>query len=153
VAYDAKIGRGRISSLFVDGARVDTNSIELCYEYPYQWSNTGGKIRHWCFLLPLDARTTRVFFLFYFDALKLPVLPLRVPRWLMTPFLRAANRLLIKPLLLQDRFAVEAEQEGHLAHFDAPLAELNPAVGLFQQVTIRKWAEHLAKATEKPTRD
>ena len=146
VAYDAKIGRGRISGLFVDGARVDTDSIELCYEYPYQWSNTGGKIRHWCFLLPLDERTTRVFFLFYFDALKVPFVPVRVPRWLMTPLLRAANRLLIKPLLLQDQFAVEAEQEGHLAHFDAPLAELNPAVGLFQQVTIRKWAEHLAQA-------
>ena len=146
VAYDAKIGRGRISSLFVDGARVDTNSIELCYEYPYQWSNTGGKIRHWCFLLPLDERTTRVFFLFYFDALKLPVLPVRVPRWLMTPAPPRGKSAPDQAAPAQDRFAVEAEQEGHLAHFDAPLAELNPAVGLFQQVTIRKWAEHLAKA-------
>ena len=146
VAYDAKIGRGRVSGLFVDRRRVDTDAIELCYEYPYQWSDTGGKIRHWCFVLPVDERTTRVFFLFYFDALKVPFLPLRVPRWLMTPLLHAANRLHIKPLLLQDGFAVEAEQEAHLAHFDAPLAELNPAVGLFQQLTIRKWEEHLTKA-------
>ena len=40
--------------------------------YPYQWSNTGDRIKHWCFVLPLDERTTRVFFLFYFEALKIP---------------------------------------------------------------------------------
>ena len=38
-----------------------------------------------------------------------------------------------------------AEQEGYDANFDAPLAELNPAVNLFQQLTIRKWEEHLAR--------
>jgi hypothetical protein len=146
VAYDAQIGRGRISGLFVDRRRVDTNAIELCYEYPYQWSNTGGKIKHWCFVLPIDERTTRAFFLFYFDALKVPFTAMRIPRWLMTTVLRIANAVLIKPLLRQDGFAVEAEQEGYEAHFDAPIAELNPAVSLFQQLTIRKWEEYLAKS-------
>ena len=47
--------------------------MDLCYEYPYQWSNTGGKIKHWCFFLPIDARTTRVFFLFYFESFKIPL--------------------------------------------------------------------------------
>ena len=42
--------------------------MELCYEYPYQWSNTDGKIKHWCFVLPIDGTTTRAFFLFYFDS-------------------------------------------------------------------------------------
>src|SRR5439155_22837485 len=120
VNYDTKIGTGRISGLFVDRSRVDTDSIELCHEYPYQWSNTGGKIRHWCFVLPIDERTSRVFFLFYFDALKIPFTPGRIPRWLMSPLLRVANVLSIKPLLRQDGFAVEAEQQGYDVHFDAP---------------------------------
>jgi phenylpropionate dioxygenase-like ring-hydroxylating dioxygenase large terminal subunit len=150
VSYDAQIGRGRVSGLFVDRTRVNTNTIDLCYEYPYQWSNTGGKIKHWCFVLPIDRRTTRVFFLFYFDALKLPLTTVPIPRWLMTPVLHMANHVLIGPLLQQDGFAVEAEQEGYEAHFDAPIAEFNPAVGLFQQLTIRKWEEYLSNALARP---
>jgi phenylpropionate dioxygenase-like ring-hydroxylating dioxygenase large terminal subunit len=145
VSYKAQIGRGRFSGLFVDRKRVDTDFIELCHNYPYQWSNIGGKIKHWCFVLPIDERTTRAFFLFYFDALKIPFTPWRIPRPVMTPLLKIANVISIKPLLRQDGFAVEAEQEGYEAHFNAPLAELNPAVNLFQQLTIRKWEEHLAQ--------
>lgn len=144
VSYDAKIGRGRITRHFVDHGRVNTNHMDLCYEYPYQWSNTDGKIKHWCFVLPIDERTTRTFFLFYFESLKVPLLPVKIPRQLMRAVLEVANLLHIKPLLKQDGFAVQAEQEGYEAHFDAPIAELNPAVALFQQLTIRKWEEHLA---------
>ncbi len=144
VSYDSQVGTGRISGLFVDRQRVDTNSMELCYEYPYQWSNTDEKIKHWCLILPIDERTTRAFFLFYFDALKIPFTPMRIPQWLMTIVLKIANPLLIKPLLSQDGIAVEAEQEGYDTHFDAPIVELNPAVHLFQQLTIFKWEEHLS---------
>jgi len=151
VSYDTIVGTGRISGLFVDRKRVNTNAIDLCYEYPYQWSSTDGRIKHWCFVLPIDERTTRVFFLFYFDALKIPFTTIRIPQWLMTFVLRISNRLLIKPLLSQDGFAVEAEQEGYETHFDAPIAEFNPAVNLFQQLTIRKWEEHLAKLHGGPT--
>jgi hypothetical protein len=148
LAYETQIGMGRVTSLFVDRNRVNTNFIELCYEYPYQWSNTGGGIKHWCFLWPVDRRTTRVFFLFYFSAFRIPFTPLRIPRWLMRPILRIANRLHIRPLLDQDRFAVEAEQEGYDAHYDAPMIEINPAIGHFQELTIRKWQEHVeGKAT------
>ena len=144
VSYDTQIGTGRFSGLFVDRDRVNTDFIELCHDYPYQWSNTGGKIKHWCFVLPIDERTSRVFFLFYFDALKIPFTSLRIPQWLMLPILKVANAISIKPLLRQDGFAVEAEQQGYDNHFDAPLAELNPAVNLFQQLTIRKWEEHIS---------
>lgn len=148
--YDAQVGMGPISGLFVDRRRVDTTSMELCYEYPYQWSDTGGKIKGWTFLLPIDERTTRVFFLFYFEALKVPLLPLRIPRALTTLVLRAANALHVKPLLRQDGFAVEAEQEGYEARFDAPVPEFNPVIGLFHQLTVRKWEEHLARAPDGP---
>lgn len=152
VSYDTQVGTGKISGLFVDRARVNTNSMELCYEYPYQWSNTDSRIKHWCFVLPIDERTTRTFFLFYFDALKIPFTPIRIPQWLMTLVLKIANPLLIKPLLSEDGVAVEAEQEGYETHFDAPPIELNPAVNLFQQLTIRKWEEHLAKTKPSPAK-
>ena len=146
VSYDTRVGRGRISGLFVDRRRVNTNAMSLCYEYPYQWSNTDGKIRHWCFFLPIDERTTRTFFLFYFESLRLPLAPIRIPRRLMSLVLRVSNRVLIRPLLAQDGFAVEAEQRGWEAHHARPVPDLNPAVGLFQQLTVRKWEEYLAGA-------
>lgn len=145
LSYDTKVGTGKVSGLFVDRKRVNTNSMDLCYEYPYQWSNTDNRIKHWFFILPIDERNSRVFFLFYFDALIIPFIGIRIPQWLMTLVLKIANSLLIKPLLSQDGVAVEAEQEGYDTHFDAPIVEMNPAVNLFQQLTIRKWEEYLAK--------
>jgi phenylpropionate dioxygenase-like ring-hydroxylating dioxygenase large terminal subunit len=150
VSYDALIGRGRISGLFVDRSKVDTNRIELCYEYPYQWSDTGGKIKHWLFVLPIDERTTRAFFLFYFDALKVPFTPLKIPQWLMQYFMRIANVFLIKPLLREDGFAVEAEQEGYETHPEAPPLEINPIIHQFQDLTIRKWEEYLERTRSEP---
>jgi 4beta-methylsterol monooxygenase len=146
VSYDAHFGVGRISGLFVDRGRVNTEQIELCYEYPDQWSSTDNKIKHGCFLLPIDHQTTRVFFLFYIDELKVPLVPLRIPRPAMLSVLKLANRLPIWPLLEQDGFAVQAEQQGYNRHSMAPIAELNPAVQLFQQLTIRRWSEYLAQA-------
>ena len=146
LAYETRVGRGRISGLFVDHERLDTNHMELCYEYPYQRSNTDDEIKHWLFVLPIDERTTRAFFLFYFKSLKIPFLPVRIPRFAMTAVLRIAKRMLIGPLLTEDRVAVEAEQEGYERHWDAPPIEVNPVVRAFQKVTVRKWQEHLERA-------
>ena len=149
LAYDTRVGRGRISGLFVDHKRLDTNSMKLCYEYPYQWSNTDDEIKHWLFVLPVDERTTRVFFLFYFKSLKIPFLPVRIPRFAMTAVMNISNRVLIGPLLAQDQFALEAEQEGYEKHWDARPVEFNPVVKAFQEVTVRKWREYLARGPEK----
>lgn len=144
VSYDTQVGRGKISGLFVDRKAVNTNAMDLCYEYPYQWSNTDDKIKHWCFVLPIDEQTTRSFFLFYFKSFKIPMLPLTLPKVLMTPLLKVASRTLVKPLLSEDGVAVQAEQAGWEAHWDETAAELNPCIRQFQNVTIRKWEEHLA---------
>ncbi len=144
VAYDAEVGRGPVSGRFVDHDTIDTGHIELCYQYPYQWSNTDGAIRHWLFVLPINERLSRVFFLFYFRSLKIPLTPIRFPRFAMEFVMKLSNRWLIAPLLDQDRFAVEAEQAGYDRHWDAPPIELNPAVKAFQTVTVRKWRDHLA---------
>ncbi len=145
LSYDVLVGDGRFSKLFVDRKRVRTDRMDLAFEYPYQWSSTGDRIKHWCFLLPIDGHTTRVFFLFYFDALKVPFTPFRIPRAAMTPFLRLANVFLIRPLLREDGIAVEAEQEAWDAAVDAPLLEFNPAVTMFQRLIARRWEEYLAQ--------
>ena len=145
LSYDTVIGGGRLTGRFVDRCRVDTTSIDLAYEYPYQRSDTGGAIKHWCFVLPMDRTTTRVFFLFYFDALRIPGTRARVPQPLMGPLMKAAGALAVRPLLRQDGTAVEAEQEGYERNFASPLVELNPAVHLFQDLTIRKWEQYLER--------
>jgi len=149
LSYDTKVGYGKITGLFVDRKRVDTTSMDLCYEYPYQWSNTGDQIKHWLFVLPIDERTSRTFFVFYFKEFKVPFLPLHIPHRVASPFLRVANELSIKPLLRQDLAAVQAEQQGWEEHYDAPIAELSPAVHAFQALTVKKWEAHLARAGKR----
>jgi hypothetical protein len=149
LAYDTKVGGGSISSRFVDKANVDTNAMTLAFDYPYQRSDTDGKIKHWCFVLPIDERTTRVFFLFYFDCFIVPFTKVKIPKRVMKPFLQISNRLLIEPLLRQDGVAVEAEQAGYDQHWDAPVFDLNPAVLAFQALIVRKWEAHLATESTK----
>jgi phenylpropionate dioxygenase-like ring-hydroxylating dioxygenase large terminal subunit len=149
LSYDTKVGMGRISGLFVDRKRVDTSAMDLCYDYPYQWSNTDGQIKHWLFVLPIDERTTRTFFLFYFKEFKVPFTPLHFPQRVMAPFLKVSNKLLIEPLLREDGVAVEAEQRGWEKHYDEPIAELSPAVHAFQALTIKKWEEYLSREGNK----
>lgn len=146
VAYDTKVADGPLMRIFVDRARTNVNAMKLCYQYPYQWSDTDGKIKDWCFVLPIDEQTTRAFFLFYFDSFKIPFVPLRMPRQVMEPVLKVAKQVVFKPLLEEDGVACEAEQAGYNEHWNAPIAELNPAVHAFQALTIRKWEEYLAQA-------
>jgi hypothetical protein len=150
LSYDVLVGDGRFSKLFVDRARVRTDRMDLAFEYPYQWSNTGDRIKHWCFILPIDEHTTRVFFLFYFDALKIPFTSFRIPRALMTTFLQLANWMLINPLLSEDGRAVEAEQKAWETSAGAPFLEFNPAVTMFQRLIARRWEEHLASGSRAP---
>ena len=145
VAYDTRVGRGRFFGRFVDHKRINTNRMELCYQYPYQWSNMDDAIKHWLFVLPIDERTTRAFFLFYFKPLKIPLLPIKIPRSAMRMVLSMSKRRLIGPLLYQDRFAVEAEQESYERHWNERTLEFNPAVRALQNMTVRKWREHLAR--------
>ena len=148
LTYDAYMAGGRISGIFVDRERVNTRSIELCYEYPYQWTNTGGSIKNWSFMLPIDERTTRAFFLFYFDALKITGIAMKTPAWLTQIVLNIAKPLVFRPILMEDGVALEAEQRGYEDHWDAPPIELNPVVPMFQKLTARKWEEHLARRGE-----
>lgn len=128
---------------------VAPSPMTICYEYPYhwaafEWSGIEGPIKYWTFLLPLDARTTRVFFVMSYDALRIPGLPFRLPRRLVRWALRAVQPV-VRSLLDQDGVALEAEQAGYEAHWAQPVTELNPAVSLLHRLTTRKWEAVLAR--------
>ena len=128
--------------------------LEICYDYPYhrarfEWSGIEGRITYWTFLLPSDVTTTRVFFMFCYDRLRIPWIPFRIGHRLLTGFLRLGNAV-VRPLLDQDGFALEAEQRGYETHPEAPVIELNPVVGLLHRLTVRKWEEHLGTARAVP---
>ena len=152
--YDTKVGQGRFSKHFVNRKTTDTNAMTLGYTYPYQWSSTDDKIKHWCFVLPIDERTTRVFFLFYFapEMFQVPVLGFRPPQRIIDVIMPIAKRVLVRPLLDEDGDAVEAEQAGYEAHWDKPVPDLNPVVHAFSTLTVRKWEELMAR-TKPATHD
>lgn len=143
VSYEAAVGASERMKPFVDDPSINLNHIDLCYDYPYQSSSTGGTVKHFLFALPVDRETTRVFFVFYFRKLKVPFLPVHIPRWLMEPVMRWSKMSVVHPILAEDGWVIEAEQEGFNRCFDSPLAELNPVVHEFQKLTIEKWQEHM----------
>ena len=142
--YRVKLLEGPIMKWLLDRDRPGIDVMELCFAYPYQWGNSADSVKHWILLLPMDERTTRVFFLFYFNHIQVPFTPWHFPQTLMRGVLRIVVPFFIKPLVSQDGEAVDWEQQGYEKHFDAPLAELCPVVPLFQQVVVSKWEEYLA---------
>jgi phenylpropionate dioxygenase-like ring-hydroxylating dioxygenase large terminal subunit len=142
--YNSKIAAAKIMNLVIDRKKHAGTSHYSCYEYPYQWSNTEEFVKHWLFLLPIDERTTRVFFLFYYRDFKVPLLPLKMPQRLMTPMIKLGHQYMVRPLFDEDGWAVQREQEAFEKHWDAPVAEVNPQVMAFQRLTVRKWEEYLA---------
>ena len=99
------------------------------------------RLRHWLFMLPIDERTTRCFFLFLFGPIEVPFVRWKIPRTLKPLALRMANKLYVEPLLAEDKTALEAEQTGFDRHPDRPMIELNPVVIEFQKLTLEKWRE------------
>lgn len=141
--YKIRLMQNPVIARLIDRKGVDMDTMDLCFDYPYQWGNTGNRVKHWVFLMPLDARTTRVFFLFYFNEVQLPFTRFHIPQRLMGWVIRLLNPVFIRPLVSQDGEAVAWEQSGYEGHFDRPEIELNPAVPMFQRLTVEKWRAHL----------
>jgi phenylpropionate dioxygenase-like ring-hydroxylating dioxygenase large terminal subunit len=152
LAYETDVGGGRLLSLFVPRDELSNGDIELCYEYPYHWSNSGDMIRHFMLTLPIDERNTRFFFLLYYKKLRIPGTRRDAPRKLMEQFLRIGNLTIVRHIFAQDQFALEAEQHAYDTQWDGPNAELNPVIGAFQDLTVRKWEEYLASQELKRIR-
>ena len=141
VTYKTSFGKSLIAKLAAENGGKGLDRIKLWYQYPYQGSDILGKYLHWLFMLPIDERTTRCFFLFLFGPIEVPVLRWTIPRPLKPLALHLANLLYVKPLLAEDKWALEAEQTAFDRHSDRPMIELNPAVIEFQKLTLEKWRE------------
>ncbi len=142
VTYQTKFGNSLIARIAAENGGKGLDRIELAYQYPYQRSDILGKYLHWLFMLPIDERTTRCFFIFLFGPIEVPFVRWTIPRSLKPLALHLANKLYVEPLLAEDKTALEAEQTGFERHSDRPMIELNPVVIEFQKMTLEKWREY-----------
>jgi len=148
--YKSRIAAGRLQNMFIDRSESGCDHMLACYDYPYHWSNTDGRIKHFLFTLPSDVNQNRHIFIFYVrpDTIKLPILNTRLPHWFVSKMMKAQRWMTLEPLLGQDVWVIGHEQDGWERHWDRPSPELSPVVRAFQDLTIRKWEEYLA--TRKP---
>jgi len=144
VTYKTSFGKSLIAKLASENGGKGLDRIKLWYQYPYQGSDILGKYLHWLFMLPIDERTTRCFFVFLFGPIEIPFLRWTIPRPLKPLALKLANLLYVEPLLAEDKWILEAEQAGFERHADRPMIELNPAVIEFQKLTLEKAREYQA---------
>lgn len=144
--YNSKIGAGRLQDLFIERGDGGCDHMLACYDYPYHWSNTEGRIKHFLFTLPMDRDRNRHIFIFYLrpGAIRLPGLG-PVPRFLADKMMKLSERTTLRPLLSQDVWVIGHEQQGWERHWDKPAPELSPVVKAFQDLTIRKWSEYLER--------
>ena len=143
VYYDTKFDQSPIAKLFIEDGGKNLNDIEIWYQYPYQGSDIGGQYIHWLFMLPEDERTTRCFFVFLFGPIHLPLINRKIPEFLRKPILWFTNKWYIEPLLGEDKWALELEQEGFDQHPETAQIELNPALIHFQKLSLKKWHEYI----------
>lgn len=145
VEYRSKIAAGFWQNLFINRGPSACDHMIACYDYPYHWSNTDNRIKHFLFTLPVDKDRNRHIFIFYFspDLLSVPGLGVRVPRFVSQRVFNLSQRLIMKPLLGQDVWVLGHEQAAWERFWQEPAPELNPVVKAFQDLTIKKWSEHL----------
>lgn len=144
--YNSKIGAGRLQDMFIDRGGAGCDHMLACYDYPYHWSNTQDRIKHFLFTLPMGEDENRHIFIFYLrpGAIRLPGLG-PVPRRLAHLMMKMTRYTTLQPLLSQDVWVIGHEQEGWQRHWDRPAPELSPVVKAFQDLTIRKWSEYLER--------
>jgi 4beta-methylsterol monooxygenase len=145
IEYKSKIAAGRFQNMFINRSDSDCDHMLACYDYPYHWSNTDGRIKHFLFTLPQDDSHNRHIFIFYVrpDTIKLPLIGPRLPHWLVSKMMASQRWVTLQPLLGQDVWVIEREQAGWEKFWDKPAPELSPVVKAFQDLTIRKWQEYL----------
>ena len=143
VRYNTSFASGQLAKVLAEKGGQGLDQITIWYQYPYQGSDIAGKYHHWLFLLPIDERTTRCFFVFLFGPLEIPRLKWKLPERLRKPALEIATRAYIRPLLAEDKWALEEEQLAHEKHSKKPSYEFNPIVRAFQRLTLDKWQQYV----------
>ncbi len=147
--YRSKIAAGKLQDVFIDRSESGADHMLACYDYPYHWSNTEDRIKHFLFTLPIDEQNNRHIFIFYVSpkAIRLPLIGPRLPHWLVDKMMKMSRFMTLEPLLGQDVWIIGHEQEGWQRHWDRPAPELSPVVREFQDLTIRKWEAYLERTS------
>lgn len=152
--YRSKIAAGRMQDMFIDRSTSGADHMLACYDYPYHWSNTDNRIKHFLFTLPIDETHNRHIFIFYVSpkSIRLPLIGPRLPRWLVHQMMKATRYVTLEPLLGQDVWVIKREQDGWNRHWDRPAPEFSPVVREFQDLTIRKWEAVLERRAQSQGR-
>lgn len=127
------------------GPAFQDNVLRTCYEYPYLWADLARAYKLWTLMLPLDQHTTKVFLINLTNRVKIPFTPCFAPKWMQRFVTRFGARFVIDPLHDADGWSAEMEQEGMEENPGLAPIDPHPAPNLCYQLTIRKWAEHLAR--------
>jgi len=149
LAYQSKQGEGWLARLGTPKGGKDLNSMDLWYQYPYQGSDMDGEYIQWLFVLPMDERTTRCFYLFLWGPMVIPGIKVDVPFAVRKPILRLINTTYLRPLLLEDQVALEEEQQAVERELDHPSVELNPIIRTFQELTVEKWEDYVLSEQQR----
>jgi hypothetical protein len=141
--YETDLSQSQVVKVAGEDQGKKFDKMTLWYKYPYQASNISDKYLHWLYMLPIDEKTTRCFFIFLFGSLEIPLVKWQIPRFLRKPLIRLINKFYVIPLLKQDVWALEEEMVGHERHPQHHHYEFNPIVNEFQMLSLEKWDQYL----------
>ncbi len=153
INYDTDLSKSQMVRIGGEKQGRDFDKMTLWYRYPYQASDISGKYLHWLFMVPIDEKTTRCFFMFLFGPIEIPVIRYNIPQTVRRPILWLINKFYVKPLLSQDLWALEEEQKAHDNHPDEHHYEFNPIVREFQKLSEEKWNQYLETEVERQERE
>lgn len=151
--YDTDLSQSQVVKIAGEKQGKEFDRMTLWYNYPFQASNISDKYLHWLFMVPIDEKTTRCFFLFLFGSLEIPLVRWQIPQLLRKPLIRLINKFYVIPLLSQDLWALREEQQAHDRHPDEHHYEFNPIVKEFQEMGLEKWEQYLKSESEREIRE
>jgi len=126
------------SPVFRRDANSNLSDTFMIYDYPYQSALSNERIRSTNFMLPIDETHTRVF------TYQLWKPPRGISKRLFQNTAVRVLRPIAKEIFRQDGFTVEEEQKSYFIHGERPFPEPNPMVKRFNELSVRKWEDHLA---------
>jgi len=150
--YETDLSQSQVVKVAGEKQGKEFDKMTLWYKYPYQASNISDKYLHWLFMVPIDEKTTRCFFIFLFGSLEIPLIQMQFPRFLRIPLIWLINRFYVVPLLGQDLWALQEEQLGHDRHPEKHHYEFNPIVSDFQKMSEEKWEQYLRSESDRQIR-
>ncbi len=150
--YDTDLSQSQVVKVAGEKQGKEFDNMTLWYQYPYQASNIADKYLHWLFMVPIDEKTTRCFFVFLFGALEIPLIRVQIPQSVRWPLLKLINKFYVIPLLNQDLWALNEEQVAHEKHPDEHHYEFNPIVSEFQKMSLEKWDQYLQSEVDREVR-